>query len=218
MVCRCTTLVLLIAGPSLLNGCGATEPDDRQNTTTSVVAVETGTGETLAPPRGSLAPGERFSLPACDGWINGPPDLRGPGLRLIVVDLWGDWCPFCADTVPALVECHRRYSGSGVSFLSVTGDDESTVRGLVERFSVPWPHGYGVATDDIRDLGVLNDEMPGAWYAVKPTLYLLNQDLEVLWCDGQMRMAHEAPEATVAALEQAIEIHSLEFSSTGAED
>jgi prepilin-type processing-associated H-X9-DG protein len=41
--------------------------------------------------------------------------------------------------------------------------------------------------------------------SIKPTFYLVNSNVTVLWCDGHLRMRHKPPEVTIQALEEAID-------------
>ena len=48
-------------------------------------------------------------------------DLSG---RVLVVNVWGSWCPPCRKEAPALVDVSRKYADRGVSFVGVLVRDK----------------------------------------------------------------------------------------------
>ena len=175
-----------------------------------VSPTSTTTASYSAPARPPLEPGDKFEIPDVEGWFNDPADETN-STKLLLVDVWGDWCPFCRKTAPELVRCFEEYSKKGVKIVSLTGDQGNRVAGFVNEFSIPWASGYGVSPEQIRDLGVFNAGMaitPG--YEVMPTFYLVSATGTVLWCDGHLRMQHTPPEETMAAVKAAIDSHLAE--------
>lgn len=165
------------------------------------------------PSREPLTADEIFVTPDCEGWVNGSPDDLGD-YSLLVVDLWGQWCPYCRDTTPHLLQTYQKYSDRGVAFLSLTGDEKAAIENLVQSFSLTWPHGYGMPAEEIKKLGVYNSSMaltPG--YEIKPTFYLVSADGKVLWFDDHLRMKHTPPAETVSMLEAEIEKHLAQLNS-----
>ena len=66
----------------------------------------------------ALKVGDRLPPPRAEGWLNGPPSAPdSPGVRLLVVDAWGQWCPFCQKTAPGLLRVYEKYSEQGVAFV-----------------------------------------------------------------------------------------------------
>ena len=57
-----------------------------------------------------------------------------------------------------------------MAFVSLTSDSRAQAESFVERYSIPWPCGYGAAL-------------------VTPTLYLISPDGRVLWDDGREKSA-----------------------------
>jgi thiol-disulfide isomerase/thioredoxin len=127
----------------------------------------------------------------CAAWVNGsPPPWTNDTDGLVVVDVWGNWCSRCGEAAPALVRIYEEYKAQGVSFVSVTTDQEAMVKSFVQRFGIPWSHGFGAAAESIGGLGAFNRDMVTPGYEVKPTLYLVKPDGQVVWCDEHSRMNH----------------------------
>lgn len=81
---------------------------------------------------------------------------------------------------------------------------ESTVHAFVDRFQVPWHCGYG-AHEAIDRLGALKHDSTIRGYEVQPTLWLIDSQGAVRWCDGQARMRHQGTKSQLAVLEEQIE-------------
>jgi thiol-disulfide isomerase/thioredoxin len=54
------------------------------------------------------------------GWEAALKDLKG---KVVVVDVWADWCVPCKQEFPHLVDLHRRYAAAGLVCVSVSLDD-----------------------------------------------------------------------------------------------
>jgi thiol-disulfide isomerase/thioredoxin len=132
------------------------------------------------------------TLPALDaeGWLNGtPPAPSAPGVRLLVVDVWAHWCPFCRQGAPGLADLYKKHAGHGVRFVSLTNMHRNPVARFVEEFGLVWPNGYGATPETIAALGAGSGlGMPG--YGVAPTLYLVGPDGKIVWSDEQARFHH----------------------------
>ncbi|MGH7536625.1 MAG: TlpA disulfide reductase family protein, partial [Gemmatimonadales bacterium] len=75
--------------------------------------------------RGDTTAPFRFAFPDLAGRLvtNQDPRFRG---KVVLVDVFGTWCPTCHDAAPHLVRLHRRYHGRGLEIVGlayeVTGD------------------------------------------------------------------------------------------------
>src|SRR5262245_21864317 len=70
-------------------------------------------------PQGPLDVGTALPKMEPKGWINGVPGSEiEPGKRLMVLDIWAQWCPACRETAPALVRLQKKF-GDQVSFVSL---------------------------------------------------------------------------------------------------
>jgi len=87
----------------------------------------------------------RFSFPDLDGKMVSERDSRFRG-KVVLVDIFGTWCPTCHDAAPELVRLYRRYHGQGLEIVGlayeVTGDpevDRRQVRRYRAKFDIPFP-------------------------------------------------------------------------------
>jgi thiol-disulfide isomerase/thioredoxin len=152
-----------------------------------------------------LEPGDLLPPLAAEGWLNGqPPTPSNPGVRLLVVDVRGDWCPYCRDSAPDLVGVYQRYATRSVAFVSLTDMPRVSAEGIARNYSIPWAIGYRTSPATLTALGV-GSGMTGPGYDVAPTLYLVGSDGRVRWSDGQGRFRHTPPKEWARQLDQAIE-------------
>jgi thiol-disulfide isomerase/thioredoxin len=86
----------------------------------------------------------RFAFPDLDGRVvtEGDPRFKG---KVVVVDVFGTWCPTCHDAAPELVRLYRKYQGRGLEIVGlayeVSGDtavDRRQVRRYREKFGIPF--------------------------------------------------------------------------------
>jgi thiol-disulfide isomerase/thioredoxin len=87
----------------------------------------------------------QFAFPSADGGIVASDDPRFDG-KVVIVDIFGTWCPTCHDAAPALVDLHRRYRDRGLEIVGlayeVTGDsaiDGALVRRYRDKFGIEFP-------------------------------------------------------------------------------
>lgn len=179
---------VVIAAALLATGCNPTPLTPRTNIPEDMPEVST-----PVPPTPQLKVGDVLPPLVARGWINGPPPAVGaPGQKLLVVDVWAHWCPFCKTSAPQLVELHEKYSPRGVQFVGLTNMPDDMVSNYLSRGRITWANGYLMSTDTIIRLGA-SSGMPGAGYQVAPTLFLVGPDGVIRWTDGRMRMQHSPP-------------------------
>lgn len=87
----------------------------------------------------------RFAFPDLEGRPVSARDPRFAG-KVVLVDIFGSWCPTCHDAAPVLVRLYRKYHGRGLEIVGlayeVTGDsavDGAQVRRYREKFGFPFP-------------------------------------------------------------------------------
>lgn len=87
----------------------------------------------------------RFSFPDVDGHIVTQADERFRG-KVLLVDIFGTWCPTCHDAAPLLTRLWRQYHDRGFEIVGlayeVTGDsaaDGKQLRIFREKFGIPYP-------------------------------------------------------------------------------
>ncbi len=86
-----------------------------------------------------------FAFPDLNGKMVSDRDPRFRG-KVVLVDVFGSWCPTCHDAAPQLVRLYRRYHARGLEIVGlayeVTGDtaiDGRMVRRYRDKFSIPFP-------------------------------------------------------------------------------
>lgn len=148
----------------------------------------------LSPPLAGpgVSPGERPFPLVAGGWLNGSAptwsDLAG---KVVVVDVWINWCPVCGEMAPDLVRMQRHFDSDDVVFISLTPDDELVARRFADRQRIGWLTGWGAQETLGRYLG---DRFP--------TLLVIGRDGRVAWNDGTARLQHKAPQAAPVLFEQ----------------
>ena len=87
----------------------------------------------------------RFAFPDLEGRVVRRDDPRFKG-KVVLVDIFGSWCPTCHQAAPELVRLYRRYHGRGLEIVGlayeVTGDtavDARQVRRYRDKFRIPFP-------------------------------------------------------------------------------
>lgn len=79
--------------------------------------------------------------------------LNGDGLRLadnkdkiIVVEFWATWCPPCRASIPHLKQMNAKFKDKNVVFVSLTNEDENTVKNFNKTMGMDWLVGTGSNT------------------------------------------------------------------------
>ncbi len=95
-----------------------------------------------------------------DQWLRELEAFRG---RVVVVDNWATWCAPCIERFPAMLEMARRWSPSGVTFVTLSLDDRDDpesvekVREFLARQDARIPNYLmnEIIPDAFEDLGLL---------------------------------------------------------------
>lgn len=124
---------------------------------TEFVAVRSTGRPHLTPPtavtRADTSAPFQFGFPDLSGTMVRAADARFRG-KVVLLDIFGSWCPTCHDAAPALVELYRTYHARGLEVLGVafevTGDsarDAPLVRRYRDKFRIPFPLLLGGVSD-----------------------------------------------------------------------
>ena len=75
-----------------------------------------------------------------------PNVVAGARPDVLVVDIWASWCISCIERFPEMVTMAERYTGRGVSFLTLNLDDPKDTEGIawandfLARIGADFPH------------------------------------------------------------------------------
>ncbi len=123
-------LTVLLVG-AVTSGCGA-------NPGTGDKGYVDGTGIiTRLPPGEREAPG-----PVSGETLEGRPlSLAKYSGKVVVLNVWGSWCPPCRKEAPLLAGAARKLAADDVAFVGVNTKDSSPDQGLAfqRRYDVPYP-------------------------------------------------------------------------------
>lgn len=119
----------------LLVGC-SDGPVQRSNDATQIGYIE-GTGTVTVIPPDQRQPAPEFSGPLLDGGEFNLADARGD---IVVLNVWGSWCPPCRKEAPALQAVHEDLADQGVRFVGInTRDDETAAQAYEDDFGITYP-------------------------------------------------------------------------------
>ncbi len=110
-----------------------------------------------------------FALPDLDGETVTKADYEG---KVLIVDIWGTWCPPCRMEIPHFVELHEKYKDQGFDIVGINYE------GVPDEQAIPMIRGF-VAANQMPYTCVLGDDatqqkIPG-FNAFPTTLFLDRQ-------------------------------------------
>jgi thiol-disulfide isomerase/thioredoxin len=157
---------------------------------TPFVAVRSSGRPHLTPPTAVVSADTtdllHFSFPDLDGNPVSSADARFRG-KVVLVDIFGTWCPTCHDAAPALVQLYRDYHARGLEVVGLafeaigdTAIDAPLVRRYRDKFGIPFPLLLGGVSDQDAVVGAM-PQLSGA--IAFPTTIFLGRD-------GRVRRIH----------------------------
>jgi thiol-disulfide isomerase/thioredoxin len=106
----------------------------------------------------------KFDVTSIDGTNFKLEDLKG---KIVVVNMWGIWCPPCLREIPSLNQFATQYKGnSNVVFIAFTEDNETKLA----KFLKTKPFKYNIIPKSAETIDMFSTNM------IFPTHYLINQD------------------------------------------
>lgn len=128
----------------------------------------------------------RFSFPDVAGGTLSSDDPRFKG-KVLLVDIFGTWCPTCHDAAPALVQLYRDYHSRGLEIVGLafeaigdTAVDAPLVRRYRDKFGIPFP----LALAGVSDQDAVSDALPQLSGVIAfPTTLFVGRD-------GRVRQVH----------------------------
>ena len=128
----------------------------------------------------------RFAAPDLDGKMVTQDDARLRG-KVVLIDVFGSWCPTCHESAPVLVRLYRKYRARGLEIVGlayeVTGDpvvDREQVRRYRDKFGIPFPLLLA-GVNDVESAGATLPQLRG--FTSFPTTVFLGRD-------GKVRRVH----------------------------
>ncbi|MDX3071668.1 TlpA disulfide reductase family protein [Streptomyces sp. MI02-7b] len=105
-----------------------------------------GTGEISTIAQGHRTAAPDLSGKTVDGAQLSLADYRG---KVVVVNVWGSWCPPCRAEAPHLAEVARQTKSQGVEFVGINTRDLQTAqaKAFEKEFGIPFPSLYDPAGD-----------------------------------------------------------------------
>ena len=96
--------------------------------------------------------------------------------RVVVVEIWASWCPFCAKQNPLLQQLHDAYRGRGLEFLTFSIDREpGKARAYMAEHKYTFPAAMATAQSE-------------KWFGPRrglPELYVVDRDGRIVFKEAQ---------------------------------
>lgn len=130
-----------------------------------------------APPResGLLAVGAgapEWSLKGGDGKAHTLSEYRG---KVVVMDFWGTWCPWCIKAMPAIQKVHEKFKGHPVVVLGMNYESQPTADPAAYMEKNKFTYGLILRAGEIATAYKVS-----GW----PTIYVIGADGKVLFAKG----------------------------------
>jgi thiol-disulfide isomerase/thioredoxin len=98
--------------------------------------------------------------------------------RVVVVEIWASWCPFCAKQNPLLQQLHDAHAGRGLEFLTFSIDRETAqARAYMAKHQYTFPAAMATSQSD-------------RWFGPReglPELYVVDRDGRIVFREaGEM--------------------------------
>jgi thiol-disulfide isomerase/thioredoxin len=149
----------------------------------------------------------RFRFPDLQGRMVGNDDPRFKG-KVVLVDIFGSWCPTCHEGTPELIRLYDRYRARGLEMVGlafeVTGDtavDAPLVRRYRDKFRIPFPLLLA-GRNDVEAIEAALPQLRGA--GAFPTILFLGRD-------GRVRRVHAGFHGLAAGAQHQRQVREFEI-------
>ena len=142
----------------------------------------------------TVFPGATVPFPDVAHWVKGSaPSGFEPG-KTYVIEFWATWCGPCRSSMPHISKVQEDYASRGVTVLSISDEDESTVREFLAKPEWAEKTRYTLGTDP--DASTKEQYMKPAQQRGIPCSFIV-KDGVVQWIGHPMSM--DAPLESVVA-------------------
>jgi thiol-disulfide isomerase/thioredoxin len=156
----------------------------------------------------------RFRFPDLQGRVVTNEDSRFKG-KVVLLEIFGSWCPTCHDAIPELMSLYRRYRHQGLEVVGLafeaTGDtaiDARQVRRFRDKFNITFP----LLLAGVNDTESLADALPQLRnLSAFPTSVFLSRDGRVRRVHAGFHGPATGPRHEIQAREFEKQIRSLLF-------
>jgi thiol-disulfide isomerase/thioredoxin len=121
-----------------------------------------------------------FSIPDLDGNVIGSDDERFKG-KVILIDIWGTWCPPCRESIPYLEELYAEHKEKGLVVIGIAFEEQEEtakrrkkLKRFVERNKVQYQMLDGGTTEDQAKMLPTLEDFQGY-----PTMIIVGRDGKV---------------------------------------
>lgn len=130
------SVALLFAATALVVA-GCSDGQVERNSSGQDIGYIAGQGTVTFIPPDERKPAPNFTGPLLDG---GEFDLTDTHGDVVVVNVWGSWCPPCRKEAPALQAVYEDLADEGVQFLGINiRDTEVAAQAYEEEFGITYP-------------------------------------------------------------------------------
>lgn len=131
----CAAAVLVVAGCESVEVAEVTTPDSNGHTDIETVA-------SLPELEAFNSFDFDFTLTSVEGEQISLADYKG---KVLIVDMWGTWCPPCRDEIPHFIQLLEKHNEAGLAIVGINyerGDPANwadVIKTFVEKFGVTYP-------------------------------------------------------------------------------
>lgn len=123
--------------------------------------------------KGQLAPA--FTLPSMNGTEYNLEKLRG---KIVVINLWGTFCPPCITEMPGLNSLVEKYKGKEVVFLAPTPDEKAVLESFLQKYPFSYqvlPNGFNIIKNYAPQKKNDDPQKKGGFLMILPTHLVIDQ-------------------------------------------
>lgn len=152
----------------------------------------------------------RFRFPDLSGALVSPEDPRFAG-KVVLVEIFGTWCPNCADLAPFLTQWRDRYGPRGFEVIALAYEysgDPQRDREMIRRYASRHSASYPILLAGVSDKRSAGESLPDlSGVAAYPTLVFIDRAgiARRVYSGFSGPAAGEAHTALIADLESTIE-------------